>query len=70
MTAVNWDTCSAETLMGVFMTNQATPSLHGGVVSDPLLMIILGLTWAESLGINKHIVYHFLLIDVGRKLLD
>jgi hypothetical protein len=38
MTAVNWDTCSAETLMGVFMTNQATPSLHGGVVSDPLLI--------------------------------
>ena len=35
-----------------------------------IVVIILGLTWEEILGIDTHILYHFLLINVGRKLLD
>src|SRR5947208_2024299 len=36
----------------------------------PIVVIILGLTWEEILGIDAHVRYRFLLIDVSRKLLD
>jgi len=36
----------------------------------PIVVTILGFMWKEILGIDTHVLYHFLLIDVGRKLLD
>src|SRR6266446_10441403 len=33
----------------------------------PVVVIIRGLTWEEILRIDAHVLYYFLLIDVGRK---
>ena len=41
-----------------------------GCGQRPIVIIILGLTWEEILGIDTYVLYHFLLIDIGRKLRD